>query len=402
MLRAITMKKIISIFALSAAMLAAYAYAAEPQRYDFGDASDPGFPSLLANNGARHQDTGKIWLGTSVNAEVDALVSDRDAGDDGLISSSPIKFRVTADPLPSTPRPWYMRWLDALLGRSRRKAYVNILIDRNNNGAWEPTEWVVQNQSVTVPRGQSLEFAAKGIDGAAVAWNKETDGWMRITLTGNQLRNYDGTTVAPFAMGETEDYAPTNAPEETLAVWCFVDTGACKVLSKDEANEARDNKQALQGPYNTIAACMLDCKKKPPVIETPTPRRKMPPEKPVEKPLEKPLEKTVTTKSPLVPVQQNTTTCFLAAAPADFYPDGPDEADPQILTLRCTADSPSGVVGGMMTVLRRRLSDRPANQYPVIDNRIQGTSGGGSAACGGVVWSGEVIGNASVCITAPQ
>lgn len=285
------------LIALSASVLLSgiavfAASAAEPQKFDFGDAQDLSFPSLLASNGARHRDIGSIWLGTTVNAEADALVSDRDAGDDGLVAASPIKFRVTADALPSTPRPWYSRWLDALLGRARRKAYVNILIDRNNNGKWEsPSEWVAQNQSVAVPRGQSLEFEAKGTSGAAVTWDKTVDGWLRITLTGNQLRNYDGTTNAPFAMGETEDYAPTNAPEAGAAVWCFVADHTCHILSQDEANEARDNKQELQGPYKTIAACTLECKKKPPFIETPpTPKRVPPPEKPV--------EKTISTKSP--------------------------------------------------------------------------------------------------------
>ncbi|MDO8585324.1 MAG: hypothetical protein Q7R85_04385 [bacterium] len=85
------------------------------------------------------------------------------------------------------------------------------------------------------------------------------------------------------------------------------------------------------------------------------------------------------------------TTCFQPAAIVDFYPDGPDEADPQILTLRCTADSPSGVVNGAMTVLRRRLSDRPANQYPVVNNSIQGTVSGGYVVCGGPL-------GASVCV----
>lgn len=392
------MNKLIFCIALSATLFASYAFAAEPASFDFGDATDPAYPSLLQSNGARHRDISRVWLGSVVGSEGDARIRDLDIGDDGLVRIDLVTVRVTAAPLPAVARAWYQRIFDVFLGRGRnRPYYINVLIDRDNNGAWQfPAEWVVQNQRITVPAGSSLEVSLKDISGDDVRWDRASEGWMRVTLTDVRLRDYDGTTQKPFQVGETEDYAPVVEPtdEPQRAIWCFVDEKACRTLTKEEASDARDNKVELKGPYPDNAACVLDCGKK--TIETPTPRRGFP-----KQPPEEPVEKTIPTESPLVPAKQTTTTCFLAGVSANFYPDGPDAADPQILTLRCTVDSPSGVVNGVMTVLRRRLSDRPDNQYPIIDNRIQGTISGGSAACGGVIWSGEVIGNASVCITTP-
>lgn len=405
------MKKFFFFGALSVALLVSYAFAAEPAQFDFGDAPDPAYSSRIASNGARHKDISRVWLGDAVDVEADARVRDLDNGDDGLVSESPVTVRVTAaplrqaqgKPLPAVARAWYQRIFDVLLGRGRnRPYYINVLVDRDNSGSWQSSfEWVVQNQRIVVPAGSSLEVRLKGTAGNDVLWDRASEGWMRVTLTDARVRNYDGTTRKPFQVGETEDYAPVIEPtdEPQRTIWCFVDEKACRTLTKEESNEARDNKMELKGPYPDNVACMKDCGER--TIETPTPRRKFPPENPAEKSVEGPVEKTVPTESPFVPARQAATTCFLAGVPADFYPDGPDVADPQILTLRCTADSPSGVVNGVMTVLRRRLSDRPVNQYPVVDNRIQGTTSGGFAACGGVLWSGEAIGNASVCITAP-
>jgi len=52
--------------------------------WDFGDAPDPGFPSLLASEGARHFIVQFEWLGEGVNQELDSQQVDADLYDDGV------------------------------------------------------------------------------------------------------------------------------------------------------------------------------------------------------------------------------------------------------------------------------------------------------------------------------
>lgn len=328
------MNKFIFCAVLSAALLVSYAFAAEPAKFDFGDAPDPAYPSLLQSSGARHKDTARVWLGGAVDAEADARMRDLDRGDDGLVSENPLTVRVTAAPLPAVQRAWYQRIFDVLLGRGRnRPYYINALIDRDNNGAWQsPAEWVVQNQRIVVPAGSSLGVRFKGVSGEDVRWDRTSEGWMRVTLTDVRIRNYDGTARNPFQVGETEDYAPTAEPpkEPQRAIWCFVDEKACRTLTKEEASEARDNKVELKGPYPDNASCVADCAKKTIETPTPVPKRGFPPEKPK--------ERTIPTKSPA------TATCLgdnVAAHPIDG-PTTCNKFDGGGLEYRCCAVAGTG------------------------------------------------------------
>jgi len=51
--------------------------------FDFGDAPDPAFPTLLASNGARHVISGGLRLGAAIDAEADGRPDPAAAGDDG-------------------------------------------------------------------------------------------------------------------------------------------------------------------------------------------------------------------------------------------------------------------------------------------------------------------------------
>lgn len=296
------MKSILmSMVLLFSAVFAGYILAAEPQYVDFGDAPDPGYPTLLQSNGARHKDTSRVWLGDAVDVEANARVTDADQGDDGLVSTNPLAVRVTAAPLPAVARVWYQRIVDVLLGRGRNRPYfVNVLIDRDNNTSWQSSsEWVVRNQRVQVPAGSSAEVLLKDVSGNDVRWDRASEGWMRVTLTDARIRGYNGTTRNPFQIGETEDYAPLIEPtkEPRRAIWCFVDEKACRTLTSEESAEARDNKVELKGPYPDNASCVADCSKK--TIETPTPDGGFP-----KRPPEQPKERTIPTVSPA------TASCF--------------------------------------------------------------------------------------------
>jgi hypothetical protein len=145
---------------------------------DFGDAPDPTYPSLLSSDGARHLDICRAWLGAWADEEDDAEVPDLDLYDDGLVAPDPIKVKVSN---------W--DWASTL--------YLNILIDKNDDGDWEdPGEWAVQNLAMSVPKGK---FGYVETD---TTWDGQS--WIRITLTGAPISNYDGT--GQFKIGETEDY----------------------------------------------------------------------------------------------------------------------------------------------------------------------------------------------------
>jgi len=147
---------------------------------DFGDAPDPPYPSLTASGGAVHLKPCSAWLGHFADGESDAEVPDLDLYDDGLESSSPLKVKVAN---------W--DWPDPL--------YINVLIDQGRDGDWSDAgDWIVRNVEVSVPEVSEVTFNL----------DAEWDGisWMRITLTGSTIANYDGH--GSFAIGETEDYGP--------------------------------------------------------------------------------------------------------------------------------------------------------------------------------------------------
>jgi len=145
---------------------------------DFGDAPDPTYPTLLASDGARHQDICRAWLGAWVDGEADADVPDLDLYDDGLLQSNPISVRVSN---------W--NWTQSL--------YLNALIDGNADGDWSDSgEWALQNLPVSVPTRKGARIDTD------VPWDGKT--WLRLTLTGAKITDYNGTGA--FAIGETEDY----------------------------------------------------------------------------------------------------------------------------------------------------------------------------------------------------
>ncbi|MBU2691779.1 MAG: choice-of-anchor D domain-containing protein, partial [Candidatus Eisenbacteria bacterium] len=76
----------------------------EVPEYDFGDAPDPAYPTLLANNGARHLIDPDVYLGTQIDAEADGVPDAGAQGDDnnnnddedGVLFVSPLIADSTA------------------------------------------------------------------------------------------------------------------------------------------------------------------------------------------------------------------------------------------------------------------------------------------------------------------
>jgi hypothetical protein len=96
--------------------------------YDFGDANDPSYPTLLASDGARHILDGVTFLGTTIDAEPNGLPDPNALGDDnnntddedGVTFTSPLMpgQGATVDVTASVP------------------GLLNAWIDFNGNGSW--------------------------------------------------------------------------------------------------------------------------------------------------------------------------------------------------------------------------------------------------------------------------
>jgi len=183
-----------------------------PTDLDFGDAPDPSFPSLLANDGARAT-PGSFWLGElgfPPTAEVDAKLVDLDELDDGLIRLlvTPGRALVT---------------FQAVLAESAepRTAYFNLLADVNRDGRWQAfqgesgtiEEWAVVNQEVLLSPGER-----RAIDTEFVFLRPGTDLWFRATLTSKPVEAVDWDGTGLFEEGEIEDY---RIPPGTSDDWNF-------------------------------------------------------------------------------------------------------------------------------------------------------------------------------------
>jgi hypothetical protein len=172
---------------------------------DYGDASDPSFPSLYASNGARTLDISQFWLGDlaspSVTTEADANLVDRDPLDDGLEApfggsgETGMTFRA-------------VKSASAAAG----VVHFNLLVDLGRDGRWSGADWLTVNQPLSMAPGDSVAIG--------VTLTPTFDTWIRATLTDTPVEaskfpgGWDGS--GQFAAGEVEDYYfPTAAPPPT-------------------------------------------------------------------------------------------------------------------------------------------------------------------------------------------
>jgi len=164
----------------------------EPQiKYDFGDAPDPTYPTLLASNGAYHV-ISNLMLGTQVDAESDGQPDAAATGDDlanfddedGVVFTSPLKPNQTATVDVTSSGP----------------GMLDAWIDFNANGSWEAGEVIFSSAPLTAGVN-NLSFVVP----AAAAENTSTFARFRLSSTGGL--GPDGiypTGVVPD--GEVEDY----------------------------------------------------------------------------------------------------------------------------------------------------------------------------------------------------
>jgi len=209
-------KKISRIWTLTMALvLLAFAVPlqAQPPIYDFGDASDPTFPSLMATPGPRHANLTDCFVGWASTAEVNALIPNMDA-DDGvpLIFANYSSGKWTA---------WvYVPVTIAPTASPIQPRYLNVLFDGNSSGTWCDVggEWIVRdyrlpNYFFVHKPGQTVWYCIGGFDWVA---NYSGIHWLRVSLTDTAIsatglvgpNGWTGVGMG-FLFGETEDWPLT-------------------------------------------------------------------------------------------------------------------------------------------------------------------------------------------------
>ena len=183
--------------------------------YDFGDAPDPSFPSLLASDGARTVDPSQFWLGDQTTAgasvEPDARTIDLDDADDGLVrvlaTAGSIAVTFAATRSPTAPR---------------GTAWFNLLADSNGDGRWgatlpdAPSEWVAVNMPIEAEPG-----ATTFIDANVPLVGGNLAPWLRASLTDTPVTGGDWDGTGAFAQGEVEDHLIQ--PGDLWDAWCEPD-----------------------------------------------------------------------------------------------------------------------------------------------------------------------------------
>ncbi|MEN8006566.1 MAG: GEVED domain-containing protein [Candidatus Krumholzibacteriota bacterium] len=163
-----------------------------PLELDWGDASDPSYPTLLASNGPRHQ-LSPFYLGTLIDADPDgqptanAMGDDLDGNDDedGVTFTSPIQPAqpATVDIVATQP------------------GHIDAWIDFNGNGSFaDPGEQIF----VSLPLNAGLTNLTFNVPGS-IAENTNTTARFRASTNGGLA--YDGVYPdGTIPDGEVEDY----------------------------------------------------------------------------------------------------------------------------------------------------------------------------------------------------
>ncbi len=165
---------------------------------DFGDAPAP-YPTLLVNNGARHVIVPGVFLGTTVDVDLDGLPHASALGDDLDNTDDEDGVTFTTGLLAGQ--------LASIEVSASTNGLLDAWIDWNGNGSWaDAGDQVFTNQALTVGVNP-LSFP---VPGAATAIN--TFARFRFSTAGGLA------FTGPAADGEAEDYAVTITPVTDLAV----------------------------------------------------------------------------------------------------------------------------------------------------------------------------------------
>ena len=186
---------------------------------DYGDAPAP-YPTLLADNGARHAIISGFSLGPTVRVNADGQPSDDATGDDDedgvtFDPTTPLlagrKFKVTVT-------------TQGIVDQVVSYGVLDAWIDWNQNGSWNDAgEHIITNAILTpsvLDSAGAIAFTNLSIPGTALVG--DTYARFRLSTTGGQLP----TGEAPA--GEVEDYLVTlqQNPWQNPVIHCDVNNDA--------------------------------------------------------------------------------------------------------------------------------------------------------------------------------
>ncbi|MGQ0622715.1 MAG: Calx-beta domain-containing protein [Panacagrimonas sp.] len=127
--------------------------------YDYGDAPDPGFPTLRASNGARHL-PGNLYFGARIDAEFDGQPHSGATGDDLALSDD--EDGVDFPPL------FAGESATVNLFVTGGPALADVWVDFNSDGDWNDSGERIANGTSVVSGDNALSFT---VPGNAVAGN---------------------------------------------------------------------------------------------------------------------------------------------------------------------------------------------------------------------------------------
>jgi hypothetical protein len=194
-----------------------------PDDLDFGDAPDPGYPTVRASNGARHYIVPGFKLGMLIDAETNGLPNWNATGDDtnNLADEDGVFF---LPPLLAGTQAWVNVVLTSPTGAGRLDAWL----DFDQSGSWQPGEKVFNNVGL-VPGTNNLSFPVP------------TNAALGPTFARFRLSSAGGLLPAGAAGdGEVEDYQVTlqqYRPLTNIVITNIVLTlSNCTVYWKAESN----------------------------------------------------------------------------------------------------------------------------------------------------------------------
>jgi hypothetical protein len=249
------------------------------ENFDFGDAPDLPYPTLLASNGARHLLDGVTWLGALVDAEIDGIPDPLAMGDDNNNLPDEDGITLLSPILPGASA--------AILATASVQGYLQGWIDFNGNGSWlDPLEQVFTDQLLS-PGGNLLVFpvppnalpgftfarfrfcAFMGVGVSGPAPNGEVEDYqvhidipqINVDIKAFLQGPYDSGTGLMKTLLNSNGYLPLSQPynSDPTARWYY--TGSEQVTSIPNANvvdwilvELRDAPTAAQATGATMIA----------------------------------------------------------------------------------------------------------------------------------------------------
>ncbi len=168
----------------------------DDELFDFGDAPDPNYPTLLANNGARHVINPNLFLGSGIDPEIDGQPNGTADGDDKNIVFPGIPFPAGDEDGVQIPPIITQGSTIQVNVVASASGVVNAWLDFNRNGSWaDAGEHIIPAMPVVAGINPfSFTVPASAVVGQSYA---------RFRLSTVRSISFDG--IAPD--GEVEDYA---------------------------------------------------------------------------------------------------------------------------------------------------------------------------------------------------